>query len=133
MLLKQRSILLRRALALLIDFYVFVYLILQTGEYWLPLFAVGEGENQGFFLMLPITVIIVCRDVFGRSLGKWIMRLKIVQTNTFEKPPVKKLLLRGILIPIAPFDAIGVLLTGKARPIDRYLGLDVVSTISKEK
>ena len=125
--------LLRRGFALLIDLYVFVYLILQTGKYWLPLFAVGEGEMQGFFIMLPITVFIVCRDIFGRSFGKWIMRLKIVQTNTLEKPPLEKLLLRGIFVPVAPFDAIVVLLTGNPRPIDRYLGLDVVSTIQKKK
>lgn len=125
--------LLRRGFALLIDLYVFVYLILQTGKYWLPLFALGEGESQGFLMMLPITVIVVCRDVFGRSFGKWVMRLTIVQTNAFEKPPVKKLLLRGIFVPVAPFDAIVVLLTGNPRPIDRYLGLDVVSTIQKKK
>lgn len=133
MLLKRIGMLLRRGFALLIDLYVFVYLILQTGRYWLPLFAVGEGESQGFFMMLPITVVVACRDVFGRSFGKWVMRLKIVQTNSFEKPPVEKLLLRGILVPVAPFDALGMLFTGKSRPIDRYLGLDVVSTIPKKK
>ena len=133
MLFKRMGLLFRRALALLIDLYIFVYLILQTGQYWVSLFAIGEGGIRVLSLSVPFTIAVMCRDVFGRSFGKWVMRLKIVQTNTFEKPPAKKLFLRGALVPSAPFDAIGVLLTGNPRPIDRYLGLDVVSSVQKKK
>ena len=52
-----------------------------------------------FELIVLVVIPFLCifRDVFGRSFGKYICRLKIVSTEGDEKPTLKQLILRNII------------------------------------
>jgi uncharacterized RDD family membrane protein YckC len=119
-------VLLRRGTALLIDLFVWALFIFETGALMSPWINSLSPLLRLLFASGVPTLLLVCRDVLGRSIGKWVMQLKIVQKNG-SAPSVKKLFLRGLFVPLALFDAIGLVFVGGPRPIDRYLGLNVVS------
>lgn len=77
-----------------------------------------------FFTLLLVLV----RDIWGRSIGKMVMGLRIVRTDGTEgKPTVLQLVLRNITTPIWLVEAF-FLCKGKthSRFIDKCLQIDVV-------
>ncbi len=73
-------------------------------------------------------ILFLLKDISGRSVGKRIFKLKIIdRTNVNAKIPIKKLILRNILIGIWFVD--GFMLyedRAKYKIMDKVLGLDVV-------
>ena len=67
-----------------------------------------------FFVSYP--ALFVFRDILlgGRSIGKRIFRLYIVDNRTNELPKRKKLIIRNLFFSIAPAEFIVLLITGRS-------------------
>jgi len=74
-------------------------------------------------LMVVYFVLFLLKDAAGRSPGKILFGLRIVQNE--ERAPLWKRILRNVTIIIWPIEAAALLFTGR-RLLDRLLGLDVV-------
>ena len=73
------------------------------------------------------------KDIWGRSIGKQLMKIKVVNFHDcFSKVSVWKLILRNIASPIWVVDVILVLYIGKKQKLmDAALDLDVVSCTNR--
>ena len=79
-------------------------------------------------------VLFILKDVFGRSLGKCVTGLKIINVkNPSEKVSVGKRILHNIATLLWFVDVIQVLHKGeKYKMMDKELGLDVVKNINNK-
>ena len=78
-------------------------------------------------------VIPLFKDIFGRSLGKKILGITIIDSKTNSRPKRWKLVLRNIFMPIPLFlEGVVCLATGK-KIGDHIFGLDVVSVPEEKK
>lgn len=115
------SIVKKRMLAFIIDFF-FVMLIMSILRYGF--------KSESFWLNYGIGVLcVLLRDIIfgGRSLGKIIMGLKVIDTKTDTRASIWKLIVRNITSPIWFVDAI-IVFSDNSNPrlMDRALNLKVV-------
>ncbi len=71
-------------------------------------------------------IMLLLKDVFGRSPGKMILGLYIVDDNTGRKPKAWKLMLRNLLLPLWIIDGGICLFTTGRRLADIVLKVRVV-------
>ena len=98
----------KRILAFIVDYFtLIIFFIIMS---FIPVNDIDFKMLlvYSLFLCLGITFLYT-KDVFGRSLGKKIMGIKIVRVDG-KKPSIGRLLLRNITISIWPVEAIIVLL-----------------------
>jgi len=117
----MNSTITKRTIAFIIDF-IFIMLVMSILMYVL--------KSTYFWLNYGVGALFAfLRDIIfgGRSLGKIIMGLKVVDMKTTTKAPIWKLIVRNITTPIWFVDAIIVLSdNSKSRLMDRALNLKVV-------
>ena len=84
-----------RYIAYVVDFGILIIIFIMCVIFFEPATVVRKYSE----LVIPIVIPFLCifRDVFGRSLGKYICRLKIISTENDEKPTIKQLILRNII------------------------------------
>ena len=105
---KMKKTLLFRAIALGIDAIIIAGIII-------PLLLILFGENSLDYVYLGIfaaCVFVVLRDIFGKSIGKYLMGLNIVDIKSNERAKFYQRLLRNITAPITIAEGI-ILLASK--------------------
>lgn len=106
----------RRLFAFLIDF-IFLYIpcIISTVVLQLPL--------SGYFSMLVVSIMVIAsfvvfllRDYLfnGRSIGKRILKLRVVDADTLSAPSAKQLIVRNLFFFLYPVDCLSLISSGKS-------------------
>lgn len=116
------SILIKRETAWLID------LIIATGIVFIPdvLLTRLTNYNPFFFTVAVGFLLFICKDMSGRSVGKRILGLQIVNSNKEGRVSLWKLTLRNILSPFWIVDAIICLCTQGEKIEDLILNITVI-------
>lgn len=116
----MKTVITKRAVAFIIDLFFLTFIIAILGE-------ILNVTEFMFTYVYGIPILLV-RDVIfgGRSLGKIIMGLKIVDVKTNKRASIWKLIVRNITSPIWFVDAI-IIFSNNSIPriMDRALGLQV--------
>ena len=100
---------LKRIGAFFIDIYIISFLLIIITI--ILAFLVDSCEigidNYNSFITGVYIILIVLKDIpFKRSLGKRILKLKIVKTRTTDSPSIISIILRNITFLIFPIEAI---------------------------
>jgi uncharacterized RDD family membrane protein YckC len=122
----------RRTAAFAIDLFIIMWAVFTVaGAILGP--DIASIDNIKFIILIGL-VLFILKDVFGRSLGKCITSLKIINVkNPSEKVSVSKRILHNIATPLWFVDVIQVLHKGeKYKMMDKELGLDVVRIINNK-
>lgn len=133
---KEKADLFRRISAFVIDHFIIVYITL------IPFFIkFNEIVNQPVimfdlfykFMILAFLLYILKDSVRGKSLGKWLVGIKVSEDTNFNKiPSIYRLILRNILIIIWPVEFIVLLVSKDKRRIgDKLAKTDVVKDEKK--
>ncbi|MBQ7378528.1 MAG: RDD family protein [Clostridia bacterium] len=77
--------------------------------------------------MAIAVMLIICRDAFGTSPGKIMMRLCVIDTRTNKHAAVHQRILRNISTPLWMIEALICYLKKGLRMTDMWLGTKVVS------
>ena len=122
----------KRLFALLIDF-IFALLLANTivhvfrEEHWDIV-----TQTSGFFGLLPyyggIALVLLFKDIFGRSLGKILLGMTIRKIDDMEQQPTLAVLFkRNILILLFPVEGTAILRDSYARRLaDKWWGTVVI-------
>lgn len=112
---------LKRILAFLLDWNIsFLPTAILFSCFLSPTIQQGQAGplTVGLGILLPLLVFaaIVLRDVLGRgrSLGKRIMKLYILDKTTLQRPRTSQLILRNVFVPLYLIDGILLLSTGRS-------------------
>jgi len=108
----------KRMMALFVD-YIVVWLPVFGLHLAIPGFLADENVRA-----VVLWLLLVLKDVFGRSLGRRLFGIEIISTAENKVLPKWKLAVRNLLL-IFGVDAIIAALSGK-RLLDHLLGLDVI-------
>jgi uncharacterized RDD family membrane protein YckC len=113
----------RRALSFLIDYWIIDVLILTV------LGILNYDENVllfGGIMFITTSIYLIFKDVFGRSIGKTIMRLEIVSSNRSQTSAIVRIL-RNLTLIVYPVEILCVLLRNDGKRIsDLIFGTEVV-------
>ena len=122
----------KRLLASIIDF--FLCLMIGTLIFLVVIF-IGDGiiikwlsnNNVGdWAVYLPIFVLVIFKDISGKSLGKRATNIKIVCSNdNMRSPNIFKRVLRNITIIILPIEVL-IIMLGKTRIGDRIAKTEIL-------
>ncbi len=112
-----------RLLALVIDFLSLYILI----EIFIVLKVTPRNTFSDFITLLIVICIWCLKDINGRSIGKRIFKLKVVDKNTYKALAPWKLFIRNIMLFFWIIDLIGFF-SGKTsnRLIDKYTNAVVI-------
>ena len=92
--------------AFIVDQYI-CCMLLFIGSFVITGDILGYGKHLG--VIIPVTLFIF-RDVFGRSIGKIILKLEIVDSRTGKKAALWQRLLKNITAPITVVEILIILL-----------------------
>ena len=106
----------RRLFAFLIDFtFLYISSIVSTVVLQLPL--------SGYFSMFVVSIVVIAsfvvfllRDYLfnGRSIGKRILKLRVVDADTLSAPSSKQLIVRNLFFFLYPVDCLSLISSGKS-------------------
>lgn len=118
----MKTIIIKRVFAFIIDLFFLTFIIAVLGK-------ILNVTEFLFAYVYGIPVLLVRDVVFcGRSLGKIIMGLKVIDVKTNKRASIWRLIVRNITSPIWFVDAIIVFIdNSKQRLMDRVLDLQVVN------
>ena len=100
------KVMLHRIAAFIVDQYI-CCMLLFIGSFVITGDILGYGKHLG--VIIPVTLFIF-RDVFGRSIGKIILKLEIVDSRTGKKATLWQRLLKNITAPITVMEILIILL-----------------------
>ena len=121
----MRNIITRRFMAAIID-HAIVYSIIFVPR--TLLMNQLDFPPNSFYLITALAVLImIFRDIFGRSIGKIIFGLKIVNSVGKNAAPLWKRICRNLLLVVAVVDIITILVRKDHRKfLDVKLGTEVI-------
>lgn len=129
----------KRIGAFILDWNIIFFACLLVNSLVLEItYMLGELYHLAGVLSLLISslvfVVVVLRDVIfkGRSLGKRIFGLYILDKNTLTEVPASRRFLKNLFVILYPIDAILLLVTGETIG-DRAANTTVISKKSIEK
>ena len=114
---QNRSVIVRRLWALIID---------GVCAYGIALALTWFDYMSPIRVILPI-VLLLFRDIYKQSLGKTIMKLRVIDISTMQRAQLKYRILRQITLLVAPFEIVACLITRGLRLTDIWCGTKVVS------
>ncbi len=117
------NVIFRRAIAVLIDMFVIGGISLLP-EYIVFLLNFKYDTLVWIFFVGILTLI---RDAFGRSLGKAIMRLQVIDVRTRRSASWQKKIIRNITTPFWMIELTVCFITKGLRLTDFWCGTKVVS------
>ena len=102
----NKTLLLKRAIALYIDVGITTVFSMAIYE------SIFKNYNldRYSFVMILTQLLMICRDVFGRSLGKICAKLYIVDFNNGDKTTLSQRILRNITGPVIIVEIFAILL-----------------------
>lgn len=107
----EKFMLWRRYIAFLIDFLIPCGLLLIVCDLlFFKLIRVEDDSIVYSIWGIAVAIALITKDIFGKSLGKRILGLKIVSWYGYEQPRLYQLILRNILIFLIPIEAIFVVI-----------------------
>ncbi len=114
-------IIIRRFFAFFIDYSIILFILISS----LLIFRYTPPGIKTYFVLLAITLILF-KDIFGRSCGKSIMKLRLVCNE--RTPTLWKRVVRNISMFIWPVEAIAIVTRSDHRKLmDAILNIDVVT------
>ena len=117
------SVFSRRAIAFVIDIAiscVITYILMVMG-YLL------DVENTSLIGLLIGVVLVICRDSFGKSPGKVMMRLTVISVRTKKKASLFHRIARNITTPFWMIEVVVCRICNGLRITDFWFGTKVVS------
>jgi uncharacterized RDD family membrane protein YckC len=108
---KQKIVFVLRGIAFIIDLMISTGLAMTIGV------IVYDGmifDNMYFIMFLGIAFLIF-KDIFGKSVGKHLLGLNVVDYNVNQKPNIYQRLLRNITVPITIIEIFVVFFSKKHR------------------
>ena len=124
----------RRIIAWIIDWNLFGLPCLLYTTIFMDVFQRPSFQNIGYILIFMLLVFLypltfVFRDVIfkGRSIGKRIFRLYVLDKNTNESASIKQRIIRNLFFFICPVDGIILIITKES------IGDKAVNTIVVKK
>ena len=94
-----KSVVFKRILAFVIDFWPLCFLVSFVVSHIVEKMEITAKEftdSYFYIVMLIVTIIMLLKDFGGASIGKRIMRIRVVDENN-ETPPLYKLVLRNLI------------------------------------
>ena len=127
----------RRIAAFIVDHFI-ISIICITPFMSLSMLSMDGGMARFFQgLSLVIAAAFICyalKDVFGRSLGKWLFGISIINIdNPQTKPSVPNRILRNLTVFIWPVEAIVMLRNADRRRLGDRLGHTIIVSDEKRK
>lgn len=118
----------KRIIAFYIDAFIAFFIIIAPLYLIAGMFEININPIFAFIAAVLGTILLLFKDISGRSVGKRIMGLKLViKADSNTKPKWQHLVLRNILLGLWAVDAIR-LLYGYDKILDKLLGIKVVET-----
>ena len=106
---REKFILWRRYMAFLIDALITMVIVLLVCDLILDkIFGVNE-RSIIWTWGCTVFLLLIIRDIFGRSLGKRIFGFKIISYNEHENPKIHQLIVRNISLLLLPIEIIFVI------------------------
>jgi len=120
----------KRFIAFVLDFFISIFAIFPVA---FVLFAVDI--NYDSIILSLMWCGLFCKDcLFGRSIGKYVMKLYIVDDNTGNTPSPFKCIIRNLTYIIGIFDFIPMVLDKGIVRLGEYMTkTHVVTTVLKRK
>lgn len=126
----NKNLLFRRAVALYIDLGI-TTLVSMIAHLFVSKFI---NVDQYSFVMLLVQLLMICRDIFGRSIGKKCAGLYIVNHGTNDKAKLSQRILRNVTGPVIIVEIFAILLREDHRRFGDLLAkTDVCHKTNKNK
>ncbi len=116
------NLMIKRFLSCMID------VMLGTAFIVIPDIIGLKYPNETFELIcfLLVVILVLFKDVFGRSLGKRLLKLHIIDVKTKKVPKTWKLMCRNLLLPLWIIDTFFCWGFKGQRIADKILNIEVV-------
>ena len=93
---KKTTFLIFRGIALVIDLMISAFVAITAGD----LIYCEDSSNRFYLVMVIGCLLMLFRDIFGKSLGKFFLGLEIVDEQSGTKATISQRILKNITAPI---------------------------------
>jgi len=129
-----QSIMGRRIGAFLLDHFILSFICIIPLVFYLRKNHLENFFSWFFIFLFAAMIIYALKDIFGRSFGKWVFGLSILNTDDLQnKPKVINRILRNITVYIWPVEAIIMLKSLDGRRLGDKLAHTQIVYTSKRK